>query len=106
MTSRCLYLVSSSSSREYVSGCLESLALPRGTIQHFRYLERYLDERLRKRLASTPGQLPQSLRNATVVVVYLYQEQTTIGAWKPAGPRHESYLPLRCGRLVDAYFEG
>lgn len=107
MTKRCLYLVSSSSSKEYVSDCLEALALPRGTIHHFRYLVRYIDEGLRTALRSAPGRLPSALRNAPVVVVYLYQEQTTIGAWKAAPTQDEgSYLPLRCGCLVEAYLEG
>jgi hypothetical protein len=107
MPRRCLYLVSSSASREYVADCLEALALPRGSVHHFRYLDRYVDERLRASLPDKPGGLPRNLREIPVVVTYLYQEQTG-GAWKPANTESEegSHLPLRCGRLIDAFIEG
>ena len=52
-------------------------------------------------------QLPATLRNLPVVVVYLYQVQT-IGVWKPGdtmGPGGP-YLPLRCGRLINAFKDG
>lgn len=104
---RCLYLVSSSATREYVVDCLEALALPRGIVHHFRYLVRYIDERLRTSLPRRPGALPLSLVNLPVVVVYLYQEQIA-GAWKPTVTSNEEgrYLPLRCGRLLDAFLDG
>jgi hypothetical protein len=100
-------LVSSSASREYVTDCLEALALPRGMVHHFRYLVRYIDKRLRTSLPSAPGRLPPFLENLPVLVVYLYQEQTS-GAWKPAATLNDEgrYLPLRCGRLIDAFLEG
>ena len=87
-----------------VSKCL---ALPRGSVHHFRYLERYVDDAIRQQLANTPGQLQSSLRDLSVVVVYLYQEQTG-GAWKPAPSDNDegAYIPLRCGRLLDAFLDG
>ena len=75
MTKKCLYLVSSSSSSEYVSDCLEALALPRGMIQHFRYRLRYIDEHLREKLPKENGQLPHDLRDLPVVVVYLIRSK-------------------------------
>jgi hypothetical protein len=40
------------------------------------------------------------------VVVYLFQEQTG-GHWKPSGKgQDKGYIPLRCGRLLDAFFDG
>jgi hypothetical protein len=98
----CLYLVSSSSSREYVADCLEALALPRGMIHHFRYRRRHIDEGLASALSREPGHLPDQFQNISVVVVYLYQEQRA-GSWKI---EEEAYLPLRCGRLLDAYLDG
>jgi len=98
---KCLYLVSSSATREYVADCVEALAVPRGSILHFRYLVPYVDERLRKTLANSKGKLPRSLRNLPTVVVYLFQEQKG-GQWTPQG----AYLPLRCGRLIRAFIEG
>jgi hypothetical protein len=107
MPKNCLYLVSSSANREYVLDCVEALALPRGMILHFRYRFKYVDEKLRASLPSEGGTLPAALRNLPVVVVYLYQVQT-IGVWKPGdtmGPGGP-YLPLRCGRLINAFKDG
>jgi hypothetical protein len=107
MTKKCLYLVSSSSSSEYVSDCLEALALPRGMIQHFRYRLRYIDEPLCEKLPKETDQLPHELRDLPVVVVYLYQVQT-VGKWKPVKTTGPSgpYIPIRCGRLVHAFLDG
>lgn len=107
MANNCLYLVSSSANREYVVDCVEALALPRGMILHFRYRLKYLDDDLRASLLPEGGELPRSLRNLPVVVVYLYQVQT-VGVWKPGdtmGPGGP-YLPLRCGRLINAFRDG
>lgn len=107
MAENCLYLVSSSANREYVVDCLEVLALPRGMIQHFRYRLKYVDEHLRILLPPEGGQLPRGLRNLPVVIVYLYQVQT-VGVWRPGdtmGPGGP-YLPLRCGRLINAFKDG
>jgi hypothetical protein len=76
-------------------------------VHHFRYLNRYVDDRLQKALSSVPGRLSPFLQNVPVVVVYLYQEQIR-GAWNPTATSNVEgkYLPLRCGRLIDAFFEG
>lgn len=107
MRNRCLYLVSSSATREYVSDCLEALALPRGMGQHFRYRSKYIDIGLRGILPTRPGCLRRNLRDLAVVVVYLYQEQSG-GTWKPGESVSTAgrYLPLRCGRLLDAFLDG
>jgi hypothetical protein len=107
VTGKCLYLVSSSASRDYVLGCVESLALPRGTIQHFRYLHPYIDERLRDSLPSETGTLPSRLRHLPVVVLYLYQVQTG-GRWQAGETLNPEgqYLPLRCGQLIHAFSDG
>jgi hypothetical protein len=107
MPKKCLYLVSSSANREYVLDCVEALALPRGMILHFRYRFKYIDEQLRASLPPEGGKLPTTLQNLPVVVIYLYQVQT-IGVWKPGdtmGPGGP-YLPLRCGRLINAFKDG
>jgi hypothetical protein len=107
MAKSCLYLVSSSASREYVLDCVEALAIPRGMILHFRYRSKYVDESLWELLPPEDRQLPSSLQGLPVVVVYLYQVQT-VGVWKPGdtmGPGGP-YLPLRCGRLINAFKDG
>jgi hypothetical protein len=96
----CLYLVSSSASREYVADCVEALALPRGAVMHFRYLKRYVDESLLP-LGNESAKLENKLHNLPVVVVYLHQTQRG-GDWKPEG----QHLPLRCGILLSAFTEG
>ena len=103
----CIYLVSSSSSSEYVMDCLEALALPRGMIQHFRYRLRYIDERLRVDLPKETDKLPRHLQGISVVVVYLNQVQT-VGKWKPVDDADPSgpYLPIRYGRLIHAFIDG
>jgi hypothetical protein len=105
--SKCLYLVSSSASREYVLGCVEALALPRGTVLHFRYLHPYIDERLVDSLPSETGELPARLRGLPVVVVYLYQVQIG-GRWQAGETTNPEglYLPVRCGRLIHAFSDG
>src|SRR5947209_8112604 len=107
MAKRCLYLVSSSASREYVADCLEALALPRGMIMHFRYRLRYLDDEVVNALPEEGENLGPDLQNLSVVVVYVCQTQTA-GIWAPiqAEERGGSYLPLRCGRLVNAFKDG
>lgn len=100
MVPRALYLVSSSANREYVADCLEVLALPRGCVHHFRYLERYVDDELWLELPLEPGRLPATLNGLTVVVVYLFQEQVG-GAWKP-----NIYAPIRLGKLIDGFRDG
>jgi hypothetical protein len=96
----CLYLVSSSSSREYVADCVEALALPRGAVMHFRYMQKYVDESLLP-LGNESAKLSEKLRNLPVVVVYLHQTQRG-GEWKPEG----QHLPLRCGVLLSAFTDG
>ena len=107
MPKRCLYLVSSSASREYVADCLEALALPRGMIMHFRYRLRYVDDDVVNGLPEEGAKLGPDLHNLSVVVVYVCQTQTA-GIWAPieAEDRGGSYLPLRCGRLVHAFKDG
>ena len=102
MSGRCLYLVSSSASREYVLDCVEALALPRGMVHHFRYLTKYIDDRLRTSLATNAGHLARQLDHVPVVVVYLSQSQSG-GKWMPAPM---GYLPVRCGTLLEAFRDG
>lgn len=98
----CLYLVSSSSSREYVADCLETLALPRGNVQHFRYRRKYLHPMLDGKLADCPGQLNGALKGMPVVAMFRAVSRTADDTWESS----TDYIPLRCGRLADAFFDG
>jgi len=76
-------------------------------VRHFRYRVKYIDEQLRDLLPPEGKELPSNLQDLPVVVVYLFQTQTA-GVWKPAetmGPGGP-YLPLRCGRLINAFKDG
>jgi hypothetical protein len=97
---KCLYLVSSSATREYVADCVEALALPRGAVMHFRYLHDYIDSSLRS-LGTETEECANGLKDLPVVVVYLHQTQRG-GEWRPEG----EYLPLRCGFLRNAFTDG
>jgi hypothetical protein len=96
----CLYLVSSSASREYIGDCVEALALPRGAVMHFRYMRKYVDESLFP-MGNESAKLSDGLHKLPVVVVYLHQTQRG-GEWKPEG----HHLPLRCGVLLNAFTDG
>jgi hypothetical protein len=96
----CLYLVSSSASREYIADCVEALALPRGAVMHFRYMQKYVDESLFP-LGNESAKLSDRFRDLPVVVVYLHQTQRG-GEWKPEG----HHLPLRYGVLLNAFVDG
>lgn len=100
MSPTALYLVSSSANREYIADVLEVLGSPRGLIHHFRYQQRWVDDKLWAALPTGPGELVDPLRDLRVVVVYLFQEQSA-GAWVPT-----AYVPVRCGRLVEAFQDG
>ncbi len=99
---RCLYLVSSSSSREYVADCLEALALPRGMVHHFRYRLRHLDPKLAKVLPGRPGALAAEYQGMDVMVVFLTVTRKPDESWESS----KNYLPLRCGHLIDAFRDG
>jgi len=105
--SNCLYLVSSSASREYVMDCVEALALPRGLVMHFRYLHKYIDDHLRTSLPQELGELPADLKDLPVVVVYLCQTQKA-GVWERATLQDPegTHLPIRYGRLLNAFTDG
>ena len=74
-------------------------------IHHFRYLSRYIDEGLRKRLPRRLGRLPKELDRLPVVVVYMFQEQAR-GAWRLPRDAAKAYTPLRCGTLIEAFWDG
>jgi hypothetical protein len=76
-------------------------------VQHFRYRLKYVDDAIGKLLKSETEPTPPELKGASVVVVYLFQTQRA-GLWQPAksmglgGP----YLPLRRGKLINAFRDG
>lgn len=97
---RWVYLFSSNATLEYLRDVVETLAVPRGFVQHYRYRMKLLDRELRELLPLRGNSLPVALLDRHVVASYLYQEQQATG-W-----RWETTYPIRCGKLVQAYKTG
>jgi len=93
-----LYLMSSNASKEYILDILETLSLPFGTVQHFRYLVRWLDDDLKKKIPEKNGK--NELKNIKVGIYFLYQEKKG-DKWQ-----WRSIYPIRTGILMDAYKTG
>lgn len=98
----CLYLISSSSTREYVRDCLEVLALPDGGVQHFRYRVTHLDPAVAAVVPDKPGSLGPPYIGMSVVPVFLSVSRSPDGTWASM----DKYVPLRFGMLLDAFRDG
>lgn len=98
----CLYLISSSSTREYVRDCLEVLALPDGSVQHFRYRVNHLDPAVAAIIPDKPGSLGPPYIGMSVVPVFLSVSRSADGTWASGN----KYVPLRFGTLLDAFRDG
>lgn len=95
-----LYLTSSNASKEYIVDILETLSLPYGTVQHFRYQLRWLTPDLRKELPLKGGEKNETLTNIKVLICYLYQKKNN-DRWEWI-----NIFPIRTGILMDAYKTG
>lgn len=96
-----LYLLSSNASREYIKDILETLALPSGSIQHFRYQLRWLDEKLIEMLPNKRTRNGNVLIGTKIAICYLYQERKNKGIWE-----WDTIYPIRIAKLVDAFKTG
>jgi len=98
-----IYLLASNATKEYILDALETLALPRGSIQHFRYQSKYVDPELVKRLPVRSERRGSDVLGSQVLACYLYQERLTVSGeqWQWI-----AIYPLRRGVLVDAYKTG
>ena len=96
-----VFVMSSNSQAEYIQDIIESIALPEGSMHHFRYLIDYLDPDLRELLPLQGGKVPRLLKGAQVIVVYLNQMMVSENKykWKEA-------LPVRLGVLKDCFKTG
>lgn len=100
---KCLYLMSSNASEEYILDTLETLALPSGIVHHFRYELKWIDNNLKSKLRRKGEKKNSVFKDMHVIVSYLYQSvnKTYKNNWK----WHKIY-PLRTGVLMDAYKTG
>jgi len=100
---KCLYLMSSNASEEYILDTLETLALPSNAVHHFRYQLKWIDKNLKNKLR-VKGEKKNSLfEDMHVIVSYLYQNynKTDKEKWE-----WNKIYPLRTGILKDAYKTG
>jgi hypothetical protein len=98
---RTICLFSSNGQKEYILDVLETIALPRGAIQHFRYQLKYVDPKLVSEIPHKGGPVVGGLPESEVVVFYLYQKENVEREreWK-------SIYPVRRGKLVEWYKTG
>lgn len=100
---KCLYLMSSNASEEYILDTLETLALPSDAVHHFRYQLKWIDKNLKNKLRVKGEEKDSLFKNMHVIVSYLYQNynETDKEKWK-----WNEIFPLRTGILMDAYKTG
>lgn len=96
-----LYLMSSNASKEYIKDILETLAIPSGSIQHFRYQLRWLDEKLIEMLPNKRVKNGNKLIGTKIVISYLYQKKKNNGNWE-----WNTIYPIRIAKLVDSFKTG
>jgi len=100
--SQWIYLLTSNGSEKYMTDALETLALPFGTIQHFRYQIKWIPEAVRDELPDEKGKKGEkSLKNTEILICYLHQSIKTNEklTWT-------AIYPLRKANLVYAYKTG
>ena len=100
---KCLYLMSSNASEEYILDTLETLALPFDAVHHFRYQLKWIDKNLKNKLRVKGEKKNSLLKDMHVIVSYLYQNynETDKEKWK-----WNKIYPLRTGILMDVYKTG
>lgn len=96
-----IMLLSSNSSKEYIFDIIESIALPPGSIHHFRYQLRWLSSDLREELNYRDQQLSKHLKDIEIVVVYLKQKKNDANNYS-----WHKLVPLRIGKLKFAFKTG
>jgi len=96
-----LFLLSSNASTEYMKDILETLSLPFGSIQYFRYQLKWLHDDIRNLLPKDPDKEWNKCGKEKVIICYLYQKKIdeNRGKW-------EAIYPIRFGTLVKVYKTG
>lgn len=99
--SKYIYLLSSNARKEYILDALETLALPFGWVQHYRYQLKYVDNELKQKIPKEKENKDNKLRDYKVIACYLYQEKKNeeSGKWLVL-------YPFRLGTLVEVYKTG
>ena len=98
--SQWIYLLTSNSHIKYISDALETLSLPSGTVQHFRYQMKWLGDSLQKEIPEEESK-DNRLKGTRMVICYLYQKKNEQGNWT-----WNSIYPIRIAVLKDVYKTG
>ena len=95
-----LVLCSSNWERAYVTDVLEVLAVPRGSVMHFRYLRKHVDPSLWDQLPLAK-QATSPMEGQRLLIVYVCQREDRSGkkSWEAA-------YPVRLGILRECYKTG
>jgi hypothetical protein len=97
---RSILLVSSNAEKKYVLDAIEVIALPRMSVQHFRYQLKWIDPALVAALPTRDAAQNGTVMRGPVMTAYLYQEVNE-GKWEWI-----ALYPTRKATLVDAYKTG
>ena len=96
-----IFLISSNAQSEYILDIIETMALPHGSIHHFRYSNKYIDPALRELIPLQGNKMPKFLSEARVIVFYLNQQRN-----KSNNYVWNDMLPVRSGILKNCYKTG
>src|SRR6266487_2239375 len=99
---RVIYLFSSNATQRYLIDTLQSLAFPRGYVQHYRYQLKYVEPGLRSQIPLKSESLELPKFNSEIVVCYLYQQlDAKDDRWKM-----KAVYPARRGLLLHCHKTG
>lgn len=100
LESKYIYTMSSNASIKYIRNIMETLSLPSGYVNHFRYQLKWVDPDLRNIIPRKDKKMNKKLRNIKAIMSYLYQKKIR-DEWK-----WNTIFPFRSGTLIDAYKTG
>ncbi len=92
-----IILLSSNSRKEYIIDSLETIALPIGFVQHYRYRMEWVDPILSSKLGFENQKLTKEFRDSKMIICFLNQEiSNDTKIW-------ENIIPIREATLKFAY---
>ncbi len=96
-----LFLLSSNAQPEYIHDIIETMGLPHGTIQHFRYKLNYVDKPLRKLIPVKGNNQSKYLLGKEAIIIYLNQKRISSRVYK-----WNKSIPIRTGIIRECYKTG
>ena len=95
-----VFLLSSNRREKYIEDILQTLALPDGAVQHFRYEAQYIESRVKDKIPFLSEE-KKELNGIQAAICYLFQEKDDKGnnSWK-------ALYPARQAKILDWYKTG